>query len=301
MNTQQLQCFVAVADKLSFTKAAQELYFSVPSVTHHIRQLEAELEAQLFIRNQKLVKLTDMGAAFYPYAKEMLRQQDLATQSLTRQSSHGHISIGCTSNAELVMLTEVLGKFRLAFPDMEPVVEIETYDKLLLMLGAGQIDFMLASSHMRKGTDFSFLELVKMKSYAIVARSHPLAGQKEIRFSQLENERLILPHSKLIPFQSDNPLRDLVNLHRLHHRDFFIEDDRVCLSLAGAGYGAAVLPGYRIPEYFEVLDLSCIPILENEDFPYGILYKDLPPEKKLTLLVREMARKLSRRWPPAEK
>lgn len=82
MNTQQLQCFVAVADKLSFTKAAQELYFSVPSVTHHIRQLEAELEAQLFIRNQKLVKLTDMGAAFYPYAKEMLRQQDLATQSL---------------------------------------------------------------------------------------------------------------------------------------------------------------------------------------------------------------------------
>ena len=50
-----------------------------------------------------------------------------------------------------------------------------------------------------------------------------------------------------------------------------------------------------------MLDLSCIPILENEDFPYGILYKDLPPEKKLTLLVREMARKLSRRWPPAEK
>lgn len=43
MNTQQLRCFLMVADKLNFTKAAQALYFSVPTVTHHIQNLESEL------------------------------------------------------------------------------------------------------------------------------------------------------------------------------------------------------------------------------------------------------------------
>lgn len=297
MNTQQLQCFVTVADKLSFTRAAQELYFSVPSVTHHIRQLEAELKTQLFIRNQKIVKLTEAGITFYPYAKEMLLQRDLAAMSLDKQGRLVHISIGCNSNAELVLLTEILGKFRERFPEIEPLIEIETYDRLLMMLEAGQIDFMTASIHMQKGTNFSFLELVKMKTYAIVNSRHPMAGKREVSFSELEPERLILPHSKLIPFKSDNPIRDLVNVHRLHHRDFFIEDDRVCLSLAGAGYGVAVLPGYRIPEYFDVLDLSCIPIRENVDFPYGIMYQNLPPEKKLDIFIREVEKKLKRRWP----
>ena len=292
MNTQQLQCFVAVADKLSFTRAAQELYFSVPSVTHHIRQLETELKTQLFIRNQKVVKLTEAGSIFYPYAKEILRQSDLAAENLNIQRRHGRISIGCNSNAELVLLTDVLGRFREVFPDMEPLIEIETYDRLLLMLEAGQIDFMMASIHMQKGTEFAFMELAKMKTYAVVNARHPLAGKTEIRFAELENERLILPHSKLIPFNSDNPIRDLVNLHRLHHPDFFIEDDRVCLSLAGAGYGVAVLPGYRIPEYYQTLGLTCIPIRENADFPYGILYKTLPPEKEMAVLLQGMEKKL---------
>ena len=48
MNTQQLKCFVCVADKLNFTKAAEELFLSVPTVTHHIKNLEEELGTLLF-------------------------------------------------------------------------------------------------------------------------------------------------------------------------------------------------------------------------------------------------------------
>ena len=53
MNTQQLECFIHVADKLNFTKAAEELYLSTPTVTHHIKSLEEELGAQLFYRTSK--------------------------------------------------------------------------------------------------------------------------------------------------------------------------------------------------------------------------------------------------------
>ena len=64
MNTQQLECFVRVADKLNFTKAAEGLHISTPAVTHHIKNLEEELNTALFIRNSKMVKLTEPGALF---------------------------------------------------------------------------------------------------------------------------------------------------------------------------------------------------------------------------------------------
>ena len=301
MTTQQLQCFMAVANKLSFTKAAQELYFSVPGVTHHIHQLELELKTELFIRNRKMVKLTEAGIAFYPYAREILQQRDLAIKSLGESGKCVRISIGCNSNAELVLLTDVMSIFRRRYPYIEPSVEIDTYDKLLMMLEAEQIDFMTASVYMQESAKFSFIPLVMMKTYLVVNADHPLAGQAEVSFDDLRTERLVLPHSKLIPFRSSNPIRDLVNVHRLHNNDFMVEDDRVCLSLAGAGYGAAVLPGYRIPEYYGMLGLSCVSIKENVDFGYGVMYKSLPEEKHLNVFINEVEKKMKKLWPEGAK
>ena len=65
MNSQQLQCFLCVADKLNFTKASEELYLSTPTVTHHIKNLEEELNTLLFIRTSRMVKLTEAGTMFY--------------------------------------------------------------------------------------------------------------------------------------------------------------------------------------------------------------------------------------------
>ena len=69
MTTQQLECFIRVADKLNFTKAAQEMFLTTPTVTHHIKSLEEELGATLFIRTPKMVQLTDAGAEFYGDAR----------------------------------------------------------------------------------------------------------------------------------------------------------------------------------------------------------------------------------------
>ena len=65
MNSQQLQCFIYVAERLNFTKAAEALYLSVPTVTHHIKSLEEELGIQLFYRSSRVVKLTENGEKFY--------------------------------------------------------------------------------------------------------------------------------------------------------------------------------------------------------------------------------------------
>lgn len=64
MNIQELKCFVVVADRLNFTRAAKELYVTPPTVTHHIQHLEEELGVKLFIRDSKSVQLTTAVKSF---------------------------------------------------------------------------------------------------------------------------------------------------------------------------------------------------------------------------------------------
>ena len=166
------------------------------------------------------------------------------------------------------------------------------------MKEAEQIDLMIASIHMHKHSTLTFRKLVMMKTYAVMKKQHRLAERKSLDFAELEEERLILPHQKLIPLESDNPIRDLVNTHRLHHRDYITEDDRACLSLAGSGYGVAVLPGYRLPEYIDELGLVIIPIKENVDFPYGVMLKEDGQNERIEYFIKEAGKKFRMFWRP---
>lgn len=294
MNTQQLQCFIAVADKLSFSKAAQSLYFSVPTVTHHIRQLEAELKTKLFIRNKRVVKLTEAGMIFYPYARDMLTAEDMAIKSMKSGTEHGHLRLGLTAGAEAYMLSPALSNFNKRYPLVDPFLTLDTYDRLIALLESGHIEMMMASIHMHKSTAFEFEELARVKTYAVMREEHELSERQEMSFSELEEERLILPHQKLIPTESDNPIRDMVNVHRLHHRDYVVENDPTILSLVMSGYGIGVMPGYRIPENYRSLGLSIVSIKENIDFPYGVMYKRESKNELMVFFINEVRGYLER-------
>ena len=76
MDFKQIESFVAVAETGSFTKAAKVMNVSQPSISLHIQNLEAELKAQLLIRDTKKIKLTERGSEFYDCAKNMLRLKE---------------------------------------------------------------------------------------------------------------------------------------------------------------------------------------------------------------------------------
>lgn len=73
MNTVQLECFVAVAEHLNFSRASEALRISQPSVSHQIQTLEDELGVKLFNRTSKSVALTPEGIRFLPDADLILR------------------------------------------------------------------------------------------------------------------------------------------------------------------------------------------------------------------------------------
>ena len=164
MTTQQLECFIRVADKLNFTKAAQEMFLTTPTVTHHIKSLEEELGATLFIRTPKMVQLTDAGAEFYGDAKDILNRINLSSKKIANvvSQSLSYIRIGCTSNAELKALKPALKELRKCMTDIYPMLFLRDYSRLKTMFESGHIDIMLVTKDMIENTDCTFKSIKNM-------------------------------------------------------------------------------------------------------------------------------------------
>ncbi len=82
MNLRQLQYFIAIAELEHYTRAAEKLYVSQSNLSHSIKELEEELNVQLFMRKGRNVKLTKYGELFLPYASKALELLDNGVQCL---------------------------------------------------------------------------------------------------------------------------------------------------------------------------------------------------------------------------
>jgi len=279
MNSQQLSCFILVTEKLSFTKAAEELYLSVPTVTHHIQSLEAELNTTLFIRDKHKVVLTSSGQSFYHYAKELMDLQDLAIRDIQKIDKGITLRIICSCGNELSLLSEVLKELKKEFPDIKPDIKVIDYAYGLSLIRNKEADIMLGSDNMAKeDTNLKFIPCCTQNSYAVINKEFYKGDLKELSFNNIENIRLITIQERLIPSKSRNKVKDLINIHKGYQNDIICDNEEICFSLIKAGFGIAVLPQYRIPRKLDD-KLLIIPVKENEKYTYGLLLPDEYPNK----------------------
>ncbi|HIZ42975.1 MAG TPA: LysR family transcriptional regulator [Candidatus Gemmiger excrementigallinarum] len=247
MNTQQLMCFVCVADRLNFTKAAEELFLSPPTVTHHIQTLEAELGTPLLIRNSKMVRLTEAGRGFYNDAREILAKIEIAQKKM-HDAAHTAVRlfhIGCTSSTELQYLKPPLRALERQHPGFNPIVHMQDYFSLKKMFEAEQLDIMLCTRDMiHKLHNCEFHPVAEAGLYAVVAADSPLANKPTLHFADLQDQRLLTLHPKQVPFESSSRLRDWIIDHGLNHMDIHCESDRSGILLAECGYGVALFPEF---------------------------------------------------------
>lgn len=247
MNTQQLLCFVCVADRLNFTKAAEELFLSPPTVTHHIQTLEAELGTALLIRNSKMVRLTEAGQGFYNDAKEILAKIEIAQKKM-HDAAHTAVRlfhIGCTSSTELQYLKPPLRTMGRRHAGFNPILHMQDYFSLKKMFEAEQLDIMLCTRNMiRKLPNCEFHPVAEAMLYAVVPADSPLAEKETLHFADLQAQRLLTLHPKLVPFEQSNRLRDWIIEHSLNHMDIHCESDRAGILLAECGYGVALFPEF---------------------------------------------------------
>ena len=127
MNLKQLEAFVHVAEGRSFSKAAKELFLTQPTVSAHIAGLEKELNARLFVRNTKEVKLSEEGKLLYDSAKQiMVLQKKIEKTFLENEKKEEHcITIAASTIPAQYLLPEILVKFNEKYPN-EQFKVIET-------------------------------------------------------------------------------------------------------------------------------------------------------------------------------
>lgn len=287
MNTQQLLCFIAAADKLNFTKAAEDLFLTPPTITHHIRKLEEELGAALFVRNSKYVKLTEKGELFYEYAKDIVEKERLAKRQMDeiKNPDLDFINIGCTSVMELNLLKKVLSVFRRTFPSIYPKITINNYFQISTLFKNGQIDLFFATREMVfNNPDCTFRKIYQDRDYAVIPKSSPLFGKAEVSFSEMEDEVLITLDHKLIPHEMRSNVKDVLSSHANRHFDIICASESEGILLAESGYGITILPGYMLPN--DIIDVHIARIKEADSLDYGIAYNPKSRDPKLRKLIQ---------------
>ena len=146
MNTVQLECFLAVAQYLNFSKAAESVSITQPAVSHQIGSLEDELGVKLFVRTSKSVSLTREGIMFISDAEQILKIAGSAKFRLSEklEDEPVRISIGCHNQAELNVLTPALREMSRLYDDLLPYIDLTPFKSIDNQLKDQKIQLLLS-------------------------------------------------------------------------------------------------------------------------------------------------------------
>lgn len=193
MDFKQLESFVSIAKLRSFSKAADKLYLTQPTISNHIQSLETELGTILFNRTNKNITMTRAGEILYEYAISILNKKETAYFALNEFKGRieGILEIASSSVPEQYFLIDVIGGFNQNYPDVRYVLmkydSKEVIDKLL----SGDIDFGIVGTK----ADHAYLEYINILDddvILVVPNTPTYAHYKQVRSSDLMQMPLIM-------------------------------------------------------------------------------------------------------------
>lgn len=126
MNLKQIEAFVLVAEKESFSETAKALFLTQPTISAHVSELEKELNLRLFVRDKKKVTLTEDGKSFYEYAKQvtlLMKQIEEKFLAKEEEDDNAEIVIAASSVPAQYLLAEIMFRFRLRYPNRQFVIK----------------------------------------------------------------------------------------------------------------------------------------------------------------------------------
>src|ERR1700752_80189 len=193
MELRHLRYFVAIAEAGSLTvAAARKLHTSQPSLSRQIRDLEAEVGAQLLTRRARGIQLTTAGGAFLEHARSVLLQVDAASEAARRavHPAKPCFSMGFLTGHELTWMPEALRILRDELPNIDVMISSQYSPLLADGLSKGKIG--AAFLRREQGVpDLAFRLLVKEKLVVVLPGNHRLAALKAISPKDLAGETFV--------------------------------------------------------------------------------------------------------------
>jgi LysR family cyn operon transcriptional activator len=210
VDIRHLRYFLAVAEAGSFSRAADRLGISQPSVSQQMRDLEAGLRVSLFQRRGKRILLTPAGLIFREHARALLRELENLLQELGSEPGQvrGALHLGVVPILNVALVPHLLGLFAAGHPGITLTVEEISSTEIETALEEGRLDVGLGFLT-RYSPNLRYERLCTDEFALIVSDAHPWWNRRVIRFSELHQQRLLqLPDSFVMRRMSDEISRN---------------------------------------------------------------------------------------------
>jgi DNA-binding transcriptional LysR family regulator len=251
MELRHLRYFIAVAEELHFTRAAERLHIGQPPLSHAIQVLEADVGALLFERSKRWVRLTEAGKLFLDGARGILAMADQAAETARRaqRGEAGELRIGFTSSTPFTPLfAAVINRYRQQFPlvslrlqEMVTSRQMEAIAQRSLDLGFIRPPDGVAGVNTASDA-LTFSKLRKDNLVVVLPTSHTLAARKKIAIKELASEAFVMyPHTAGVGIYPQ--------IYSLCHAAGFVPhvaqeagESSTIIGLVAAGCGISILP-----------------------------------------------------------
>ncbi len=264
MDLGQIEAFVQVAQHRSFSKAADSLFLTQPSVTARIQSLERDLGEALFERNGRGVRLTEMGSAFLPYARRALKALQEGRDAIEgmRNLDIGALKLGSALTVSTYVLPKILRKYCSTYPGVEVSVHTGRSEQVLQMVLNDDVHCALERTVHHP--EVTTVPLYEDDLVLVASPGHRLARNRQATIEDVGREPLIL-------YDKGSSYNQLIQgVFRQHgivpHTLMELDTIEATKKMVEEGLGVAMVPKVSTEREFEQGTLAAVGI-SNASMP----------------------------------
>ena len=255
MDLYQIRYFLAIAETRSFTKAAERLFISQPSLSAGIKKLERELGVVLFERGRRKILLTPSGDFFLEKSQNILKEYQSTLDAFQDFKKRPILRLGTLHTIRGSTLARLIGAYRQKHPNV--IIELHTshLEELETWLEEGKIDLAITSLEKNEASK-TCQKLFEQKLSLAVSVEHPFARRNGVNFSDLEGEPLIERiHCEL---WRANP-RMYKDAGIKAQVVYWADNEEWVISLIQVGLGMSIMPVWQ-----DLANIVYVPIVDTD-------------------------------------
>ena len=192
MELRHLRYFQAVAEELSFSKAARRLHIAQPALSRAVKELEEKIGVVLMLRNRRAVSLTEAGAMLLHEIGILFQRVEDAVKRVQRiaNGEEGELRVGYIGPPTQAFLGQLLAEFRRRYPRVSVILEERTPERVWEMVARGRLEIGLTRPVLAQHAHGRHTTVLRREPFHVVLpAAHPLAKKSTVPWRALAGDR----------------------------------------------------------------------------------------------------------------
>ncbi|EIJ81765.1 YwfK [Bacillus methanolicus PB1] len=298
MYYEELKTFVTLAEVKNFTKTAEILLMSQPTVSLHIKNLEKEFHTKLFLRSPKFLQITPSGEILYDRAKQMITIYEQTKQDILEHdnSIKGVLKIGASFTIGEYILPTLLLDLQNDYPELELQVTIGNTEEIVQSVRLYQVDIGLIEGQTNE-KELSVHSFMQDELFIVSSNKHELACKDEVTMADLQNQAWV---TREVGSGTREYLNHVIRSNGLKVKSLLtISSNQGIKETLINGMGLSLLSRSVIERDVQHRNLSIIQLKDQSFYrTLSYIYSPILQDKKN---VKTFINALNKKWPNSKK